>query len=434
MTPANSTLVLGGAWLLVALAASLWPPAAPLWSGCGALLLLLLLIDAVRSRGRAPLEAERHLAGALPLGARSSVRVRLKNRVGRPLRVELWDHTPAELLCRDLPLSATIPARQGAELEYRVRALKRGALSFGPIEYRFASPWHLWWRRVRVPAAREVRVYPNFQTVAKYGLLARANRLGELGIHRQQRRGEGTDFLELREYRVGDTLRQIDWSATAKLQKTISREYHDERDQQIIFMLDHGRSTHSKDGELSHLDHALNALLLLAYVALRQGDAVGLLTFGGESRWVAPGKGTTYTNVILNAVFDLPSTLAVPDVREAAELLMRRVPKRSLVILITNLRDDPGEAFAPVLRLAQRRHMVLLASMRERVLADVLGRPVVTHRDAVTTAAVHRYLREREFAHRRLSRAGIHCLDIEPHRLAPQLVSHYLAIKRAGAL
>ena len=102
--------------------------------------------------------------------------------------------------------------------------------------------------------------------------------------------------------------------------------------------------------------------------------------------------------------------------------------------MITNIRDDPGGEFGPVLRLAQRRHMVLLASMRERVLTDVLEAPPRSHSDALRVAATHRYLREREFAHRRLVKAGAFCIDVEPHRLPAQLVNRYLAIKGQGLL
>jgi uncharacterized protein (DUF58 family) len=153
-------------------------------------------------------------------------------------------------------------------------------------------------------------VYPNVRAVSRYELLAAANRAGELGIRRRRQRGEGLEFHQLREYRQGDSLRQIDWKATARLRRAVSREYEEERDQQIVFLLDCGRKMHARDGALSHFDHALDALLLLAHVALRQGDAVGLLTFGGAQRWMARRKGAAQLDRVMNSVYDRDTTRA----------------------------------------------------------------------------------------------------------------------------
>ena len=113
-------------------------------------------------------------------------------------------------------------------------------------------------------------------------------------------------------------MRQIDWKATSRIRKLISREYQDQRDQQVFFLIDCGRRMTAKDGELSHFDHALNSVLLLAYVALRQGDAVGLMTFGGAPRYVAARKGAGMVNVVLNALYDLQPGMSSPDYANAA--------------------------------------------------------------------------------------------------------------------
>ncbi len=138
-----------------------------------------------------------------------------------------------------------------------------------------------------------VRVFPDFARVQSGQLQASEHWLSQLGVQQQQRRGSGLEFHQLREFRTDDSLKQIDWKATARKRTPIAREYQDERDQQIIFLLDCGRSMRSQDGTLSHLDHALNACLLLAYNALRQGDAVGLQTFAGHQRIIAARKGAS---------------------------------------------------------------------------------------------------------------------------------------------
>ncbi|MDX1505059.1 MAG: DUF58 domain-containing protein, partial [Spongiibacter sp.] len=129
--------------------------------------------------------------------------------------------------------------------------------------------------------------------------------LDQLGIHEHQRRGQGGEFYQLRDFRSGDNLRQMDWKAVARYQRLITREYREDRDQQVLLMLDCGRRMRHDEQQRGHLDDALDAMLLLAFVALRQGDAVGLLSFGGDQRWFAPRKGQHVINGLLNAVYDL---------------------------------------------------------------------------------------------------------------------------------
>jgi uncharacterized protein (DUF58 family) len=277
-------------------------------------------------------------------------------------------------------------------------------------------------------------VYPNFRAVSRYSLLAAANRAGELGVRRRPRRGEGLEFHQLREYRQGDSLRQIDWKATARLRRAVSREYEEERDQQIVFLLDCGRKMHARDEALSHFDHALDAVLLLAHVALRQGDAVGLLAFSGSPRWLAPRKGAKQLDRVLNSVYDLTSGTRASDYLEAAQQLSRRLAKRALVVVVSNLRDEDHEELLLAARLLGRRHLVLVASMKERALSKALDSRVKDLDSALTISATHQYLQARRRAHERLRKSGVLALDAEPQQLAVALVNGYLDVKASGIL
>jgi uncharacterized protein (DUF58 family) len=277
-------------------------------------------------------------------------------------------------------------------------------------------------------------VFPNFAAVASYALLAIDNRLSQIGILQRRRRGEGLEFHQLREYRRGDSLRQVDWKATARSGKLISREYQDERDQQIFFLIDCGRRMNAQDDALSHFDHTLNAVLLLTYVAVRQGDAVGLLTMGGTPRFLAPRKSAGALNAVLNTVFDLQPTLRPTDYYRAALELMQRLRKRALVVIVSNLRDEDAATLNPALALLRSRHLVLFANLRERVIADTLARPVFELDDALAVSATADFLRAREAALRRVEARGGLTLDVEPERLAVALVNRYLDVKRGGRL
>jgi uncharacterized protein (DUF58 family) len=434
MSPAPRCLTLLGAWLVLALAASAVPALAPAWLVAGAGMSFVLVVDALRLRGAGAIDVERRVPPSVAVGTWNSVSLQLTNRGQRGLSMVVHDYYPSVAKVRDLPRRVALRASESAALEYRIYPTERGNHEFGRAELVLDSPFGLWRAKRRAGSGENVRVYPNFRAVMRYTLLARSNRTSQLGIRKRPRRGEGLDFHQLREYRDGDTLRQIDWRVTSRLQKLISREYQEERDQRILFLLDCGRKMHSKDDELSHFDHALDAVLLLAHVALRQGDAVGLMTFAGERRWLAPRKGVGHLNALMNAVYDLQTSLRASDYLEAARELALRVRKRALVVLVSNVRDEENEELFLALDLLAQRHLVLLASMRERALGEALREPIRGLDDALRVAATRGYLQQRRRAHQTLQKAGALALDVAPEQLPVALVNGYLDVKSRGVL
>lgn len=242
------------------------------------------------------------------------------------------------------------------------------------------------------------------------------------------------DFHQLREYREGDSLRQVDWKATSRLQKFISREYQDARDQQVIVMLDSGRRMRTQDQTLSHFDHSLNALLLLSHIALHQGDSVGVLSFGAEQRWVPPLKGVTNVNTLLNSLYDLYPSNQASDYLNAAQSLISRQRKRSLVILVSTLRDEDTQDLLIAIRLLQKNHLVLVANLYEEAIHQAEQAEINGFESALRHAGVRLYQQQTRDAIDRLSGAGAWVVTCRPAELAVTIVNSYLQIKHAGSL
>ena len=434
MSPSARLVFLAAGALALAMFAAFLPVLLPLWSASLALLALVAALDALLVFSIGPFEATRTLPHSLAVGTRHGVTLELLNRGRRATSLTVFDHVPASLNASGLPRVLQLGANSRAAFEYTIAPAQRGELRIGALELVARSPLGLWRRRLCSGAEQHVRVYPNFRAVSRYSLLAAANRAGELGVRRRPRRGEGLEFHQLREYRQGDSLRQIDWKATARLRRAVSREYEEERDQQIVFLIDCGRKMHARDATLSHFDHALDAVLLLAHVAIKQGDAVGLLSFSGAERWLAPRKGAKQLDRVLNSVYDLESGTRASDYLEAAQQLASRLAKRALVVLISNLRDEDHEELLLAARLLGRRHLVLVASMKERALSAALETKVKDLDSALTVAATHQYLLARRRAHERLRKNGVLALDAEPQQLAVALVNGYLDVKASGIL
>jgi len=370
----------------------------------------------------------------LSTGVASPVTVRLANPGAAALDLEVFDHHPDTAEPEGLPRRVTVPARGWAEVGYRLRPRERGDRTFGRVELLVRSPGDLWRRPMQAGAGESVRVIPDFQTVSRYALLALADPLGRIGVKVGRRRGEGSEFEQLRDYRPGDSLRRIDWKATSRRQQLIAREYSEERNQQVVCLIDCGRRMRARDGDVGHFDQVLNSVLLLAFVALRQGDAVGVMTFSGERRWLPPAKGRRALAEILHRVYDLETTKAPSDYLEAATELMVRQRRRALVVLLSNLRDEDSDELRSAVELLRTRHLVLVASLREAALRDRLARPPRDLSDALAVASVHRYLETRRRAFEALQVRGVLSVDVEPELLPARVVNRYLDVKRSGLL
>lgn len=405
-----------------------------IWWASLILLALLCLFD-LRALNRQPdPQVSRTLPGHLPLARWSDVSLTIRPRLARALHLTVFDHLPAGMAYEALPQRLSLAAGEQVTLGYRVRPQARGLFRFERCELLLAGPLGLWQQRRLLPLTDEARVYPDFSRLRGSGLQGLDRWLDRLGVHPRQRRGLGMDFQQLREFRQGDSLRQLDWKATARAHQPIAREYQDERDQQILFLIDCGRRLRSQDDELSHFDHALNACLLLAHVALRQGDAVGLATLASDTpRFLAPAKGPAQLRTLLNTLYDLQSTQQPADFAVTVEELLRRQRRRALIVVLTNLRDEDDDSLVPALAQLGRHHRVLLTSLREAVLDDLRNQPLETLDDALSYCGTLDYLQARQTLLDRLGASGLPVLDSRPQALGPALVSRYLALKKAGA-
>ncbi|MCK5918539.1 MAG: DUF58 domain-containing protein [Cocleimonas sp.] len=419
---------------LIGLLATVWTDLIAIWQFSLYVVLVSVAVDLLLVYLKQPIEALRDAPSSLPLGVNRQVKLRLHNHSKRSQSLQVYDHYPESMDVEGLPVSLSIGAKQYADIEYKLTAIERGKFFFPLVQIHLDSLLGLWQRNIKLDEISETHVYPNFAAISQYALLATDNNLSQMGIIKKRRRGEGQDFHQLREYREGDALRQIDWKATARSLKLISREYQDERDQEIIFMLDCGHRMLAKDDELSHFDHTLNAILLLSYVALRQGDAVGLGTFSGESRWIPPRKGYHTIQQILNTIYDLQPSSESPDFSKAATDLMIRHKKRALIIVLTNIRDEDSDDLLPAINLLRKRHLVLISSLREKAIDDVFHQPIEKLPDAILNAATHQYLQHRKKAFEKLLHNGTNAVETTPDHLSVELINAYLNIKSSGVL
>jgi uncharacterized protein (DUF58 family) len=390
----------------------------------------------------APLRIERSLPGAFSLGVPTVLTLTLVNEGAQAWQVSVFDELDAHFTFEGLPQTVAVPALSQVALRYTATATQRGVAQFGATQLRWRTRFGCFDMRQTLGEPRRLRVYPNFAALARYAWLSGDRRLAQIGIKTYAQRGLGTDFRQLSDYKTGDSLRHIDWKATQRQRRPIVREFQDDRDQCVLFLLDCGRRMRADEGALalkanSHFDEALNALMLLSYVALKEGDEVGAMTFGclaEERRDFAPRKGTATLNALMNRLHDIQPGATHSDYLLAAQEMLRVQKRRALVIVLTNFRDEDAAELRPAIKLLRRKHLVLVASLRERVLGRIASQPLVHARDAVDVAAAHLFEQSRRDAFARVVGNDPLSVDVEPADLAVALVNRYHAVKRAGLL
>ena len=414
-------VVLGLVWMAV-------PAALPVLLGFDVLLLLVAGLDAWRSGGQ--VRVSRAHGELQAVGRPFDVELQVENRGARPLDLWVSDDAPGEP--EGLPLSLALDAGAAARFVYPTTVHRRGRHRFGAMAARWRSPWGLWWRQVRAHSAEEdaVRVYPDFSFLRQAGLKARLDER-QLPVRTRRRPGGDSEFERLRHYVQGDPYRHIDWKATARRQRFITRQYTQEANQNVIFLLDTGRMMTMSMGELTAFDHALNAALALGHAALQHGDRVGLLAFDSEVRaWMPPRGGTRTASRLIHGTYDLFPRLEEPDHAGAFRHLAGAVSRRSLVVLLTAVQDQVNaDAAAAVARALGSRHLPLCVWLRDPRLDALASQPADDEASFYGRGAAAELLAWRAEALAGLRRRGVLVVDTAPEDLSTALLSRYLEIK-----
>lgn len=426
MIPSGRLVALASLPLILAIVA-FWVPVVlfPMLA-LDVLLVGLALLDLALSGGR--IEARREFGAVQSVNRPFEVELALVNTGWRGLMVQVTDAAPG--LVGGVPVLLALGRGQRVVVPYKVQIQQRGEHRFGPVTVRWSSPTGLWFRQHRLEVADTVRVYPSFSQLRHYGLRAREDER-RLPLRVRRRPGGETEFERLRPYVQGDVFRHIDWRATARKRELVTREYGQESNQNLIFLLDCGRMMSARSGDMTAFDHALNAAMMMGQVALRHGDRVGLMAFDREVRaWLTPLGGARNGRRLIRGTYDLFPSLHEPDYAMAFRTLSQRVRRRSLVVLLTSVVDEPNAELAKlVVGGLARRHLPLCVWVRDVEVDGLLEAPAQSPDDHYVRAAAAELSQWRERSLGALRQRGALVVDCAPKDLTTTLLGRYLEIK-----
>ncbi|MFF7328417.1 DUF58 domain-containing protein [Streptomyces sp. NPDC008150] len=373
------------------------------------------------------------------LGESADVTLTVTNPSRRPLRARVRDAWPPSSWQPGTETAAsrhdlTVPPGERRRVTTRLRPTRRGDRTADRVTIRSYGPLGLFTRQGTHRAPWTVRVLPPF--TSRKHLPSKLARLRELdGRTSVLTRGDGTEFDSLREYVPGDDTRSIDWRATARHTSVAVRTWRPERDRHVLVVLDTGRTSAGRVGDVPRLDAALDAALLLAALAARAGDRVDLLAYDRRVRALVQGRSARdVLPSLVDAMAGLEPELVETDARGLTSTALRTAARRSLIVLLTTLDAAPVEVgLLPVLPQLVQRHTVLVAAV-----ADPYVDRMATARGTVDAvyeaAAAARATAERDRTAEQLRQHGVTVVDETPENLAPALADAYLALKAAGRL
>lgn len=395
-------------------------------------LVVLLLADIYLLHAtKKPVFLRRDVPERLSNGDENELKIYLENFYPFQISVGIIDEIPFQFQKRDLWFSSSLKPREQKIISYFLRPTKRGEYEFGFTRLFVKSPLGLVSRRFNIQGTGMVPVYPSFLKLREYELMAISNRLVDVGIKKIRRVGNSMEFDQVKNYVAGDDIRTINWKATARRADFMVNSYIEERSQHIYCVIDKSRAMKMPFEEMSLLDYAINASLILSNVALLRQDKAGLITIAEKTKNVVPAdRRPTQLNKIMEVLYKEKTRYLETDM-EALFVSLRSVLKqRSLVVFFTNFESMSAlERQLPYLKKIAKYHLLLVVFFENTTLRSLSDDDAKNVEGIYIKTIAEKFAYEKRLMIKELAKHGILSLLTAPQNLTVNVVNKYLAIK-----
>lgn len=360
------------------------------------------------------------------------------SRWPRAFAVELHDELPAALAGGIGVTALVVPSHTAVRVPFTMTGMSRGRAMLGRIGLRITTRLGFVGLRLRVDPNDDVLVVPSVSGVRRYRLLAMQNRLDAMGVRALRRKGDGQGFAGLRDYARGDDPRHLDWKATARKGRLITREFTIERSQTVFTLIDAGRGMTQLAGAYSRFEHALSSAVVLSDIAANAGDRVGTLVFDDEIRAFVPANRSRGSlQAVRAALVPVVATSAEPDYAAAFRFLAVHQRKRALIVFFTDVIDvRASQALLAHVTRSSARHLAVVVALRNDAVFDAAAPRYVSGSAAALyeRASAEELILARAEVLERMRRAGVVVLDVSPRVMTAAVINRYLELKARGAL
>ncbi|WP_321519953.1 DUF58 domain-containing protein [uncultured Bacteroides sp.] len=394
-------------------------------------LLLAVAFDIWRLYWRSSVKGFRSCAERFSNGDDNPVKIYVENHYPFTVSMEVIDEIPPVFQRRDIAFHLRLDADERKTIEYNLCPVKRGEYDFGMIRIFASTSLGLVARRYSCGTPVSVKVYPSYLMLHEYELMAMSNKLTEMGIKKVRQIGHHAEFEQIKEYVKGDDYRTINWKATARRHQLMVNTFQNERSQHIYNVIDKGRVMQSAFQGMTLLDYAINASLVLSYIAIHKDDNAGLITFEEQfGSFVPASKKEGQMQQLLENLYKQTTTFGESDYSSLYIHLNKHISKRSFLIIYTNFDSIVGmERQLSYLRQLARQHLVLVVFFENAELKTFVEKNPRTTEDYYQQTIAEKFALEKRLVVSTLKQHAVYSLLTTPDKLSVDVINKYLEIK-----
>lgn len=369
-------------------------------------------------------------------GDENPVQIHIENRYPFKIDLQVIDEVPVQCQRRDILFKASAKVGEKIIIHYSLRPVKRGAYHFGTVNIFVTTSICFVNRRYKFEQPADVPVYPSYIQMRRYQLIAISNRLTEVGVKKIRRLGHSMEFEQVKEYIRGDDYRTLNWKATARKGQLMVNNFTDEKSQQVYCIIDKGRVMKMPFEEMSFLDYAINATLVLSNIALLKEDKAGLITFSEQAGAFLPSsKRAIQMQAILEVLYNQKTRYLESDFEKLYATIHYKINHRSLLVLFTNFESLTGmRRHLPFLRKIATNHLLLVVFFENTELKSVETNVASSVEDAYIKTTAEKFAFEKRLIVKELHQYGILSILTPPKDLTVNTINKYLELKARQAI
>lgn len=377
------------------------------------------------------LVVERDVAARLSNGDENVIKIHIKNIYDQSIKLKIIDEIPLQFQRRDIEWELDLPALESKVLQYQLRPVKRGTYSFGATNVFCKMYFGLVERRFRFDDEKLVPVYPSYLQMRKYEIAAISNNLMELGIKKVRRIGSSLEFEQIKDYVSGDDPRNLNWKASARANNLMVNQYQDERSQQVYSLIDKGRLMKMPFKEMTLLDYAINATLVISNIAIKKGDKAGFISFSNKlSSVVSADKKPGHMAKILEGLYNQKTRYQESNFELLSAFVNKKITSRSLLLLFTNFESLSSlRRQLNYFKTLSKSHVLIVIFFRNTGIKAILEEsPKDLEKMYQQTIAEH-IDNEKQLMIKELKQYGIYGVLTEPEHLTVDTINKYLEVR-----
>ena len=401
------------------------------------ILIALFIFDVLLLfRNKTGIQSNRILPEKLSNGDENPIVITVVNRFLFKVKIKIIDELPIQWQIRNFKIESSLKPSEEKTFTYQVRPTERGEYHFGNLNVFVSSPLGFIFRKQQFDNEKMVPNYPSFLQLKKYEFVAFTNRLKLFGLKKIRRIGHTMEFEQIKEYVTGDDIRNINWKSTAKKNQLMVNQYQDEKSQPVYSIIDKGRVMKMPFNQLSLLDYAINATLVISNIVLRKNDKAGMFTFSRkvENR-VAAQQRKSHMNVILETLYNIETDFSESDFSRLYVDIKRSLNQRSLLLLYTNFETlDALHRQLPYLQAIAKTHLLVVIFFENTELKKIIDQPANTTRLIFDKTIAEKFIFEKKLIANELRKHGIQVILTAPENLTIDTINKYLEIKARGLL